>query len=203
LHRLEKSEPTGRSRRLQSADSLFSSEAVSQLVDSLTKGLPHQLASDYQGSLSQRNYMSRNKRTDGSLLGRGSRAALVAWAAFLMGGFTVARLLEPDPRGFGTHRQFGLPECSVRLIFSRPCPGCGMTTSFAHFVRGEFSGAARANPAGLMLAMVSALMIPWSLVSAVRCRFWLIDDPFTAWTVLLVGVGGISLFSWFWNLWRF
>ena len=144
----------------------------------------------------------RYRQTDEALIGRGGRAALLAWATFLIGGFAVARSVEPDPRGFGTHRQFGLPECSVRLIFSRPCPGCGMTTCFAHFVRGEFKAAAQANPAGLLLAIVSALMIPWSLMSAAQSRFWLIDDPMMAVTGLLVSVGGISLFSWSWALWR-
>jgi hypothetical protein len=127
---------------------------------------------------------------------------LLAWALFLLSGFVLAWSLKPDPRGFGTHQQFGLPECSVRLLFSRPCPGCGMTTCFSHFIRGEFVEAARANPAGILLASLCALMIPWSLISAVRGSTWLVQEPLILLTVLITLIGGIAFFSWLVAVWR-
>jgi hypothetical protein len=127
---------------------------------------------------------------------------LFAWALFLLSGFALAWSLKPDPRGFGTHQQFGLPECSVRLLFSRPCPGCGMTTCFSHFIRGEFVEAGRANPAGILLASLCALMIPWSLVSAVRGSTWLVQEPLVLLTVLITLIGGIAFFSWLVAVWR-
>lgn len=145
--------------------------------------------------------MWNDRQFDGAVVGRTGRAMLFAWAVFLIGGFTLARSLDPDPRGYGTHRQIGLPDCSFRLVFSKPCPGCGMTTCFAYFVRGDIVAAAQANSAGLLLAVVSVLMIPWSLVSAARGRLWFVDDPIPVCAGLLVALGATALALWSWRLW--
>ncbi len=124
------------------------------------------------------------------------RAALLSTALFLFGGFLVARMVSPDPRGFGTHQQFGLPPCSVRTVFGYPCPGCGMTTCFAHFVRGEFAEATRANLAGVVLAAVCALIIPWCLWSAWIGRLWLVSDPVVVGGGLTISLSGLALALW-------
>lgn len=145
--------------------------------------------------------MTRIRQFDGAPMGRVGRAVLFAWAMFLVAGFALAWSLEPDPRGFGTHRQFGLPECTFRLLFSTPCPGCGMTTSFSHFVRGEFAAAARANETALLLAILSAVMIPWSLSSAARGRLWFVDDPVQCFAGLVIILGAISVVLWVIRQW--
>ena len=145
--------------------------------------------------------MTDFRQFDGAPVGRVGRAVLIAWAAFLIAGFVLARSLEPDSRGFGTHQQLGLPECSIRLLFSRSCPGCGMTTSFSHFVRGEFAAAARANEAGLLLAILCAVLVPWSLSSAVRGRLWFVEDPLRVLAGLTIVLGGIAVALWAWRQW--
>ena len=145
--------------------------------------------------------MTSFRQFDGAPVGRMGRAVLTVWAMFLIAGFVLARSLEPDPRGFGTHRQVGLPECTFRLLFSKPCPGCGMTTSFSHFVRGEFTAAARANETALLLAILSAVMIPWSLSSAARGRLWLVDDPVSVFAGLVIALGAISVALWVIRMW--
>jgi len=145
--------------------------------------------------------MTIYRQMDGAPVGRVGRAVLIVWATFLLAGFAFARSLEPDARGFGTHRQLGLPECSFRLLFSRSCPGCGMTTSFSHFVRGEFASAARANQAGLLLAIICAVMVPWSLWSAARGRLLLIEDPLNVFAGLTIALGGIAVVLWIWREW--
>lgn len=126
----------------------------------------------------------------------------MALAVFLLSGFALARTLEPDPRGYGTHQQFGLPECSIRVLFSRPCPGCGMTTAFSYFVRGEFAAATRANPAGVLLAMVCVLMIPWSLVSAIQGSTWLVEEPMTLLAIMIAAIGCLAVLAWLTAIWR-
>jgi cation transporter-like permease len=42
-----------------------------------------------------------------------------------------------------------------------------MTTAFAWFARGDLRHSWTANPAGLALAMLSALFVPWLVASAV------------------------------------
>lgn len=95
----------------------------------------------------------------------------------LIAGFAVAVALPPDPAGFGTHRGLGLPPCTIRASYNLPCPSCGLTTSFAHFVRGEFIGSVSANPAGFALAGLCALAIPWCWVSATQRRLWRVTNP--------------------------
>ena len=145
--------------------------------------------------------MTSFRQFDGAPVGRVGRAVLIAWAMFLIAGFALARSLEPDPRGFGTHRQLGLPECTFRLLFARACPGCGMTTSFSHFVRGEFAAAARANETALLLAILSAVMIPWSLSSAARGRLWFVDDPVPVFAGVVIALGAISVALWVIRQW--
>ena len=110
-------------------------------------------------------------------LSRVSRVLLAVWSLCLLAGFAVAFGLEPDPRGYGTHERLGLPGCTFRTMFGVPCPSCGMTTSFAHFMHGRFVSAARSNMAGLLLAALCALQIPWCWLSVVTGRLWKVSQP--------------------------
>jgi hypothetical protein len=96
------------------------------------------------------------------------RVALLAAALGLGVLLIVARRLEPDPRGFGTHLRLGLWPCAIATLTGRPCPTCGMTTSFAWFTRGDLRQAWRANPAGCLLAVGSGPAIVWLIAAALR-----------------------------------
>jgi hypothetical protein len=124
------------------------------------------------------------------------RVLLVVWSLFLVSGFALAVSLEPDSRGYGTHQRLGLPPCTFQSMFNLPCPSCGMTTSFANFVRGRFRQAADANSAGLMLAIICALQVPWCWVSIVRGRLWKVSQPDVASLWLLGVVCGASVLQW-------
>jgi Protein of unknown function (DUF2752) len=97
------------------------------------------------------------------------------------GGVLVALLvtaacLTPNPRGMGTHRQLGLPSCTIVQWYGIRCPSCGMTTSWAHLLRGHVASAFRANAGGALLALAALVCGPWLVVSGVRGR-WLIGPP--------------------------
>ena len=96
----------------------------------------------------------------------GQRIALVALALALLALLVTAGTLTPDARGHGTHQQLGLPPCTFYVIFQRPCPACGMTTSWAWLLRGEIGHALAANAGGTLLAGLSLVGVPWLLVSA-------------------------------------
>ena len=52
-----------------------------------------------------------------------------------------------------------------------PCPSCGMTTSFAHAADGNILGALQAQPAGAVLAFLTActlVIATWQLVTGER-----------------------------------
>lgn len=114
----------------------------------------------------------------------------------LLSLFAIASTLTPDRQGYGTHQQLGLPPCSIRTLFGIPCPTCGMTTSFAHFVRGDLVGACRVNPAGLMVAGACFLLIPWSLAGVIRGRLLWVSAPVESALILLSLLVGTSLLTW-------
>src|SRR5881394_3155534 len=63
----------------------------------------------------------------------------------------IGACLHPSATGHGTHEQLGLPPCPSVLLFDRPCPGCGLTTSFTAFVHGDFGFAFHAHPLGPLM----------------------------------------------------
>lgn len=84
------------------------------------------------------------------------RLAALAIAAAILAIFLIAWRLDPDPRGLGTHGQLGLTPCGFLVAFGRPCLTCGMTTAFAFAADGSFLAAARAQPVGLLIALLAA-----------------------------------------------
>jgi len=101
----------------------------------------------------------------------GGRLWLSVLGTGLLALLAVAAWLEPDRSARGTHRQLGLPPCTFRTLTGRPCPSCGMTTAWAHLLRGEVADALRANVAGALLALVAVVAAPWLLVSAAAGRW--------------------------------
>jgi hypothetical protein len=125
---------------------------------------------------------------------------LAAWSLALIAGFLVARGIEPDPRGYGTHEQFGLPACTFLQTTGLPCPSCGMTTSFAYLARGRLVEAMRANLAGGVLAILCAVQIPWLWISVARGRLWLVRRMDEAFVWSLVGLTGVAGAHWIWRI---
>jgi hypothetical protein len=87
---------------------------------------------------------------------RSERLAALALAAAILAVFLIAWRLDPDPGGLGTHSQLGLTPCGFRAAFGRPCVTCGMTTSFALAADARFLDAARAQPVGLLIALLAS-----------------------------------------------
>jgi Protein of unknown function (DUF2752) len=137
-----------------------------------------------------------NPEPNGFQLGRPGRALLSVLSLGLIAGFCVAASLQPDPRGFGTHRQLGLPPCTVRLLFGIPCPSCGMTTSFAHLMQGQLEDAFRANPAGPLLAAVCGVLVPWCWLSVFYGRTCWIERPAVVALVLLGSLSAVAVVQW-------
>ncbi|MBN2578526.1 MAG: DUF2752 domain-containing protein [Pirellulales bacterium] len=129
------------------------------------------------------------------------RLVLTVLGLGLIGLMVVARLLTPSPTECGTHQELGLPPCTFRVLFGLPCPTCGMTTSWAHLVRGEVLAAVHANCGGLLLGVLAMLAVPWSLVSAWRGRWtgWTPRDTVAGWVA--TGLLVLILLQWAWRLW--
>lgn len=112
------------------------------------------------------------------LLDRQARLAAVLTALGVVAVFAVALCLKPNVWGYGTHQQLGLPECPFLTLTGLRCPQCGMTTSFAHTVRGQVVQAWQANPFGPLLALILAVVVfPWSVAAALTGRSFLTRQP--------------------------
>jgi Protein of unknown function (DUF2752) len=125
-------------------------------------------------------------------LGWSIRCSFLVAAACLAGVLLVARKLEPDPRGFGTHTQLGLPDCAFLMATGRLCPTCGMTTSFAWLMRGQIKHSWQANPAGCVYALLAVPVLLWLVMSAVANEpvgFQKVSKPLTGLVFAAVALG--------------
>ncbi len=123
----------------------------------------------------------------------------VLWALLALSSvalLVVAAMIEPDARGFGSHTQLGLPPCGFLTLTGLPCPGCGLTTAFAHGIRGQWWLAASANPLGLALFFAVCASIPVGAVAAFRG--WSLDALVDRLSLhrWALAVAGCALFVW-------
>lgn len=92
------------------------------------------------------------------------RLAAVFIAACCLAVLSIAAWLTPSPAGFGTHEQLrlrsgvGLQTCTWLALTGKPCMTCGMTTSFAHAANGDLIASFKAQPMGMILAVVTSMM---------------------------------------------
>lgn len=100
------------------------------------------------------------------------RLALLTLGGTLLTLLITARLLDPNPQGYGTHQQLGLPPCTFQQWFGKRCPSCGMTTAWTHLLRGHCGRALQSNAGGALLGVAAGLLTPWLLLSGLRGRWW-------------------------------
>ena len=103
------------------------------------------------------------------------RAVLLSIGATLAVVFGVAFSLDPynpdgSPRSMATHTKLGLPPCNFVELTGKPCPSCGMTTSFALLVRGDVRASLRANWVGTTLAAFWAVLLVWAVAGGLAGR---------------------------------
>lgn len=95
----------------------------------------------------------------------------IVWAVLWLVPFAVlltAARLTPSPLGHGTHTQLGIPPCGFFVVTGLPCPGCGMTTAFAHAIRGQLVDAVRANPFGFVVFAMTCAWMPVATLGFAR-----------------------------------
>ncbi len=129
-------------------------------------------------------------RLGGRLYAAGVLAATTAVLA------VAAVRLHPDGLYEGVHQQLGLPPCGFVQVTGLPCPTCGMTTAFAHAVRGEVGASIHSQAAGFVLALATFAVGVFSAVALVTGRRpslnWYRIDPLR---VVWAGCG-LFVFAW-------
>jgi hypothetical protein len=145
--------------------------------------------------------LENTDKTERRKLSRRDRFWLAAAGIGLLVLLAVAAMLKPSESGYGTHRQLGLPPCTFWVLFGRPCPTCGMTTAWAHLMRGQLRESVRANLGGTLLGLLAIMAGPWMLGSAIRGD-WLVVSPSgraAAW--ILIPIVVVTLIDWVIRLW--
>jgi len=110
----------------------------------------------------------------------------------------TAASLTPNRQGFGTHTALGLQPCSFLARTGLPCPACGMTTSFACFVRGHLLNSLYVQPMGTLLAALACCTVWGGLYVALTGRpiyrlLWVIPSRYY---VLPLMSWGIVAWAW-------
>ncbi|MEM6854792.1 MAG: DUF2752 domain-containing protein [Planctomycetota bacterium] len=93
--------------------------------------------------------------------------ALLIFAPTLAVLLTAASLTA-NAEGTGTHTQLGLAPCGFKTATGLPCATCGMTTSFTHAADGRLLTSFVTQPAGMVLAVLTAMAVlvsGWSLAT--------------------------------------
>ncbi len=108
---------------------------------------------------------------------RPNRARLVAGLVLVgcVAVLAVAAWLEPDPAGYGTHRQLGISACGMMATTGIPCPTCGMTTAFSLAIRGRWIEAVQAQAAGTLLVVAVGLAGAVSCSVLLTGKVWLVN----------------------------
>ncbi len=90
------------------------------------------------------------------LIGSARIVALLISAACLSVLIVAARL-TPNASGVSTHTGLGMNDCQFLARTGLPCPSCGMTTSFAWFVRGNLLASIYVQPMGMAFAAAATI----------------------------------------------
>jgi hypothetical protein len=101
---------------------------------------------------------------------------LVVFAIGLVAVFVTAIRIDPydedgKPLRMGSHTRLGMPPCEFYVFFGKPCPSCGLTTSYSLLMHGDVWNSLKANPVGTLMAVFCLVLIPWSLWIAIRGRY--------------------------------
>jgi len=128
------------------------------------------------------------------------RLLALAISAGCLAVLITAAMITPDARGVGTHEQLGMQPCQFIERTGLPCAGCGMTTSFAHFVRGQFMQSFIAQPFAMVLAIATCVAFWGGLYCAItgKASYRLLKIiPMKAHLLFWLPFG---LFGWAWKM---
>ncbi|MEO1008158.1 MAG: DUF2752 domain-containing protein [Planctomycetota bacterium] len=116
------------------------------------------------------------------------------------GLLAVGAALTPSEAGHGTHTQMGLPPCQWVTAFNKPCPTCGMTTAVTRAANGDLGGSFLAQPAGMGLALVAAVVF-WCGLHGMATGAATVSVAAKAWSPRLLWVAGaVLLAAWLFKL---
>ena len=124
------------------------------------------------------------------------RAVQALLAVVLAAAMAAGVLLVPSRTGTGTHRILGLPECGMLKASGKPCPTCGVTTSFVLAAHGRFAEAVVNQPFGFALFLLVAGCLAGLVFTLATGRSWYPVFVRVNPVVILLALLGLLLASW-------
>lgn len=110
-------------------------------------------------------------------IGRRSLVGQLLYFSVWLAVTVVGACLHASRTGHGTHEQLGLPPCPSVLLFSRPCPGCGLTTSWTALIHGDLALAFHAHPLGPLLYLFFTVTSLLALRGWITGKRMVVDSP--------------------------
>jgi hypothetical protein len=131
-------------------------------------------------------------------LGWVGRAVALLVAGSCLSLLVTAAWVTPSPSGFGSHQRLGLKSCQFLKTGGVPCPSCGMTTSFAWFVRGNILASFYVQPMGFVLATAAAMTVWGALYVAMTGKpaYLLLGFIPVRYTLLPALLFGVMAWGW-------
>lgn len=125
---------------------------------------------------------------------------LGAAALAIVGVVTLSLLVEPDPRGFGTHEQLGMSPCRTMEVLGVPCPGCGVTTSVSLLWHGEPWGSFLNQPFGFLMGLLVPLTALLAIYRHLRGADLYADALKLGWGKPLMGLASVMVMAWIYKV---
>jgi|WetSurMetagenome_2_1015567.scaffolds.fasta_scaffold71130_4 hypothetical protein len=126
----------------------------------------------------------------------GERIVEACLAAGCAAVLLLGMILVPSPDGLGTHTELGLPPCGMWLYYHKPCPTCGVTTSFTLAAHGQFVQSAVTQPFGLVFFLATVAGLALNAWTAVAGRTWFGLVTVRRATIVIIAGVIILLASW-------
>jgi hypothetical protein len=121
------------------------------------------------------------------------RGILLLMAAGFVAVFVTAAWIRPysddgTPLRMATHTQLGMPPCNMVELTGKPCPACGMTSSFSLLIHGDLAASLRANWVGTLLALYWLALVPWAVAGALKGKLFFVrsGELLLTWSVGVV-----------------
>jgi hypothetical protein len=129
-----------------------------------------------------------------------TRGLFLLLAAGCLSLLVTAAALQPSPEGVATHTNLGFARCTFLDRTGLPCPSCGMTTSFAWFVRGNVLASLYVQPMGFVLACLTAITFWVALYLAITGKPALRLLSRTPAQYYLLPLLGFAIVAWAWKI---
>ena len=142
----------------------------------------------------------RSERTTPLRATMGDRIGAGVLALVCLAVLSLSAWLNPSDKGHGTHTQLGLSPCMWAVTLDKPCPTCGMTTSFSHAGQGNWFESIKTQPMGSLLVLMSTMVFWGALVQTISGAriYTMIDPALRPRNFLIFGV--LFLLAWFYKV---